>query len=80
MQSRDFVYWLQGFFEVSEAKELSQKQVDIIKNHLNLVFVHDIDAKDDPDKAELYQSVHDGKDPTIPYFADPKNKDTLMRC
>jgi hypothetical protein len=33
-----FVYWLNGFFELSEAKELSEKQVQIIKDHLKLVF------------------------------------------
>ena len=43
MNTIDFCYWLQGYFEISEGKELSEKQVEIIKNHLNLVFKHEID-------------------------------------
>lgn len=39
----EFAYWLQGFFELSEAESLSEKQVKVIKNHLGLVFHHVID-------------------------------------
>lgn len=38
MDSTAFTYWLQGFFEISDAKKLDEKQVQIIKDHLNLVF------------------------------------------
>jgi hypothetical protein len=34
MTSKDFAYWLQGFFELSETDELTPRQVEIIKNHL----------------------------------------------
>lgn len=37
MTERDFYYWLQGFFELSGATELSEKQVQIIKEHMSLV-------------------------------------------
>ncbi len=43
MNSIDFCFWLQGCFEITETKELSREQIDIIKNHLNLVFIHEID-------------------------------------
>lgn len=43
MTSRDFAYWLQGFFEISEAEQLSQNQVKMIKKHLAMVFIHEID-------------------------------------
>lgn len=43
MTSRDFCYWLQGFFEVSSAKEVTPEQLAIIRNHLNMVFKHEID-------------------------------------
>jgi hypothetical protein len=53
MQSRDFCYWLQGFFEVQsstfneankpEVTGLTASQVSMIRNHLNMVFVHEID-------------------------------------
>ena len=38
MEKDNFIFWLQGFFELSEAKELTEKQVQIIKDHLKLVF------------------------------------------
>ena len=43
MQSRDFCYWLQGFFEISNKSEFTPQQVNMIRNHLNLVFRHEID-------------------------------------
>lgn len=38
MNPVDFCYWLQGHFELSDPKTLDEKQIEIIKNHLNLVF------------------------------------------
>jgi hypothetical protein len=38
MSPEAFTYWLQGFFEISGSENLSEKQVRIIKDHLNLVF------------------------------------------
>lgn len=43
MKSRDFCYWLQGLFEVAEPTSLDEKQTDLIKRHLNMVFIHEID-------------------------------------
>lgn len=41
MNSRDFVYWLQGYFELAGGSScnLNKEQVDAIKEHLKLVFV-----------------------------------------
>ncbi len=36
MDSTQFVFWLQGFFELSDSKTLSEKQVQVIKDHLAL--------------------------------------------
>jgi hypothetical protein len=46
MSSRDFVFWINGFFEIRDldgtAKEgLCPKQVEMIKQHLRLVFKHE---------------------------------------
>lgn len=63
MSSRDFVYWLQGFFEITDAKNITQQQTTVIKNHLNLVFKHEIDPSIDggnKDKQKEYQNIHDG--------------------
>ncbi len=44
MLSRDFCYWLMGFFELSaQGESLDANQVKIIKNHLEMVFKHEID-------------------------------------
>lgn len=38
MTSDQFAYWLQGFFEMTDSKNLSERQVSMIKEHLKLVF------------------------------------------
>jgi hypothetical protein len=67
MHSRDFCYWLQGFFEVAsmqdgnkpEVSGLNASQVSMIRNHLNLVFVHEIDpAMGDKPHQDKLNSIH----------------------
>lgn len=48
MRSRDFAFWLQGFFEIDGSNSLSETQVNVIKNHLSLVFIHEIDPSMGP--------------------------------
>jgi hypothetical protein len=43
---RDFVYFLQGFLEISNASTLDAHEVDVIKDHLKLVF-----QKETPDRS-----------------------------
>ena len=43
MNSIDFCFWLQGYFEISEATELTSKQTQVVKDHLHLAFKHEID-------------------------------------
>ena len=45
MTSRDFCYWLQGFFELrkNENQIIDAEQSKIIQNHLAMVFKHEID-------------------------------------
>lgn len=38
MTPENFAYWLQGFFELTESKELTSEQIQMIKEHLALVF------------------------------------------
>lgn len=61
MTSRDFCYWLQGFFELREydamkGSGLNQDHVDMIKKHLSLVFKHEIDPSF-PNQDEL-NAIH----------------------
>ena len=40
MNPRDFVYWLQGFLEIQDPKNISEEQITIIKQHMNLVLTN----------------------------------------
>lgn len=44
MTSRDFCFWLQGYFELASNQEegFSDAQMGMIRQHLHLVFKHDI--------------------------------------
>lgn len=69
MTPENFCYWLQGFIEIADPKSLSEKELEMIKNHLNLVFLHSIDPKasahiSDPKEAKEHQEnlnkIHKG--------------------
>lgn len=67
MTSRDFCYWLQGFFEVDQAGQLegnqilTEPQVEVIKKHLNMVFYHEIDpSMGDKEHQGKLQALHQG--------------------
>lgn len=78
MTSRDFCYWLQGYFEITSAgtdqggqqlqADINGRHIECIRNHLAMVFKHEIDPSfgDSKHQAELSQ-VHAGgaagKDP-----------------
>jgi len=47
MLSTEFTFWLQGYFEISDSNNLSPQQVQIIRDHLALVF-----EKVTPDRKE----------------------------
>ncbi len=62
MTSRDFAYWLQGYFEVSGATAIDAAATDLIKRHLNMVFVHEIDpSMGDAKHQAVLNAVHQGK-------------------
>ena len=78
MNSRDYCFWLQGFFEISETEELTMKQTEIVKKHLSLVFIHEIDPSmsDDPKHQQALNDAHSGK----PHFLNDGNNDENARC
>lgn len=47
MRSRDFCYWLQGWFElngtIDHREGATKETLQVIRNHLNMVFKHEID-------------------------------------
>lgn len=74
MTSRDFCFWLQGYFEIVDADKqgipMTDSQVKMIKDHLSLVFIHEIDPSmgNKPHQDKL-NAIHSGNKPT-----------ELMRC
>jgi hypothetical protein len=55
MTSRDFCFWLQGLFELTDPPHLDARQTALIRQHLALVFRHEIDPAmgDEKHQAEL---------------------------
>lgn len=78
MTSRDFCYWLQGYFEIlgannptTEQQALTPAQTAMIGRHLALVFKHEIDPsidKGDPHAKAVLDALHNGlpQPPVIP--------------
>lgn len=56
MTSRDFCYWLQGHFEISDKTSLNERETTLVKRHLAMVFKHEIDPsfKDADELRELH--------------------------
>ncbi len=89
MTSRDFCFWLQGYLELSPAvpAPLTAEQVDKVRRHLALVFIHEIDPTLKNKNAkleELAQKIHDDaiKPLPVPFVWPPPPSDggPLMRC
>ncbi len=76
MKSVEFCYWLQGLFEVGEPTTLNEKQTDLIKRHLNMVFIHEIDATYPADQQDGLNKAHSGAD----VISELKNRPPGMRC
>lgn len=38
MTTREFAYWLQGFFELGESHKMTDRQLEVVSDHLALVF------------------------------------------
>lgn len=83
MTSRDFCYWLQGFFEIRQATGtvdagLTPEQSKMIEKHLSLVFKHEIDPSygDVKHQEELNKLHNETKKPSTPTHLGP----TAYRC
>lgn len=67
MTSRDFAYWLQGFFEIAKPETATAEQLAMIQAHLNMVFVHEIDpSHGGPGEQAKLNAIHNaapGNDP-----------------
>ena len=68
MNTIDFCFWLQGYFEINGCDEINKTQAKVIQNHLNLVFKHEIDPlreSETPASKEELNSFHSGNDPLL---------------
>lgn len=70
MTSRDFCFWLQGYFEINGnqprpseyCESLNSEQIKMIKNHLALVFKHEIDPSMGPQAhQQTLDEIHNAK-------------------
>lgn len=68
MKATEFCYWLQGMFELAEPTELNAEQTDLIKRHLAMAFLHDIDKRPSEAEQGKLNQVHGG------------HQDFIMRC
>ena len=60
MKAQEFCYWLQGYFELTEPDAMTVEQTEMVKRHLALVFIHDIDPKQGtPEHQAELQAAHD---------------------
>lgn len=70
MTSRDFAYWLQGFFEITNSKSITDEQTELIKRHLNLVFKHEIDpSMGNEEHQNVLNEIHQST--KIPFQREP---------
>lgn len=75
MTSRDFAYWLMGYFEVADTEQIGPKETQIIKNHLALVFKHEIDpSMGGPDHQVELNKIHNQGS------VHGKTTDGVLRC
>lgn len=67
MTSRDFCYWLQGYFELTDdVGSISANRAVVIKKHLALVFKHEIDPSfADIDELKQIHNPHSSGDQQI---------------
>ncbi len=76
MSARDFVYWLQGYFEMSNPTVLVKKEVKMIRRHLDLVFAHEVQVRiKNPGKSKVPKTIKDWS--KIEYCSD---KSTRRKC
>jgi hypothetical protein len=59
MTSRDFAYWLQGYFEIAKPSSVDADALAMIQAHLSMVFVHEIDpSHGGPEEQAKLNAIH----------------------
>lgn len=81
MKATEFCYWLQGLFELGSPVQLDARQTDLIKRHLAMVFLHDIDPSYPEEEQAGLDAAHSGEPTKIAKPGmRPDHPDVRMRC
>ena len=75
MKATEFCYWLQGMFELTNVKELNAEQTEMVRKHLAMVFVHDIDPSYPEKQQSALDALHQGQGHGPAVKSDP-----IYRC
>lgn len=81
--SRDFCFWLQGYFELCPNQPINAEQASLIKAHLGLVFKHEIDpSMGDAKHQAALDAIHDTAVPdhSVPLRPPHRPDGMKMRC
>jgi len=60
MKASEFCYWLQGLYELGKPNSLTEEQTAMIKRHLDMVFIHDIDPSYPKSQQKDLNKAHSG--------------------
>jgi len=79
MTSQNFAYWLMGYFEVAQPRQIGTNETEMIKRHLALVFKHEIDPSmgDNKHQVEL-NAIHTPS--ILDSYTKPPREEGVMRC
>jgi hypothetical protein len=90
MTSREFCYWLQGYFEINgnqprppeHSDSLNGEQVKMIQRHLAMVFKHEIDPSYGPkEHLQKLGEIHKGQGAADIFTSPPlPHTDLVLRC
>lgn len=78
MNTIDFCFFLQGFFELTDVTEINAEQTQKIKNHLSLVFRHEIDPLRESETDTPKEVLDEAHSPSN--GANHPHNDPLLRC
>lgn len=81
MTSRDFCFWLQGYFEISGASEMNVDEIREVRKHLAMVFKHEIDpSHGDQATQDALNAIHDANTNVQGNSGSSHLSHTSIRC
>ena len=80
MTPEQFAYWLQGFFELENPQQLNKQQLDVVKEHLALVFIKVTPKYHGTEKTYSNPDGVEKQHLKTPLVFDNKNESTQFFC